>query len=207
MAQQASFAPVRTKVFAWVVAAGLAAVGSVWAHALAYQLVEPGSTAHARLLADSGHGYLEHTPLALAIVLSVVGLALGLRAAAAYSGRRPGRPPAWSFALAPLAAFALQEHLERLLHDAAFPLTAALEPTFLVGILLQIPFALAALFVARALLGAADRLGHSLAALPAYPRSPASPVLLVAPCATDLPRPHPLAHCAAERGPPFFIAT
>ena len=44
----------------------------------------------------------------------------------------------------------------------SFPWQLVLEPTFRIGLLLQIPFALAGFLLARFLLGAADRVGRLL---------------------------------------------
>jgi hypothetical protein len=69
-------------------------------------------------------------------------------------------------ALAPLA-FALQECGERLA-TGGWPLSAALEPTFLPGIAIQIPVAAATFLLARALLRVADEIRVRL--LPEAPR-------------------------------------
>jgi len=66
------------------------------------------------------------------------------------------------FAAMPPLAFALQEHLERLFHGAGVA-GVVLEPTFLLGLVLQAPFALAAYLLARLLLGVAERAGRVLA--------------------------------------------
>jgi hypothetical protein len=60
------------------------------------------------------------------------------------------------FALLAPAAFVVQEHLETLLHTGAAPFGTVLQPTFLPGLLLQIPFALAGYAIARALVRLAD---------------------------------------------------
>jgi hypothetical protein len=59
-----------------------------------------------------------------------------------------------------------QEHFERLLHDGVFPWDAGLEPTFVVGLLLQLPFAVAAFLLARFLLRAVRSLGRLLSGPP-----------------------------------------
>jgi hypothetical protein len=196
---------VRRSVFAWLVAAALAAMGSLWAHAVAYDLVAAEGAAHARLLATTGHGYLERLPLVLGVLGAVVLLALVLRVVTARYGRPSASPPAWPFALAPAAGFAVQEHVERLLHDGVFPLAAALEPTFFVGLLLQVPFALAALLVARALLRGADLVVRMLGASPAEMR-PRARVRVDRPRSVELPRRRPLAAHVAGRGPPLLAA-
>ena len=86
--------------------------------------------------------------------------------------------------------FAVQELLERSLHAGGFAWGIALEPVFLVGLALQLPFALVAALVGGALTGIADDLGER--------RSPPRPRLAAS---ADLPFPH-----AAERRAPAVIA-
>jgi hypothetical protein len=57
----------------------------------------------------------------------------------------------------------LQEVLELSLHTGQFGWRAALAPTFLPGLALQLPFALAAYLMARLLLRAAERIGVAFA--------------------------------------------
>jgi hypothetical protein len=102
-------------------------------------------------------------------------------------------------ALVPLIGFSLQEHLERALTGGSVPVAAILEPTFLVGLALQLPFALAALAVARALVRTAERIGVTLAEAP--PAARAQPVLPLG-AAVRLPRVRPLAFGSCGRGPP-----
>ena len=147
---------------AWGLTLPLAFVGSQTAHALAYQLVYPQLPLRASVMLASGHAYLEYLPLALALA---AGVALaGLAAAAVDAARlRPARhAPAWSFALVAPATFVLQELLELSLHTGTFGWRALLAPTFLPGLLLQLPFAAAAYVVARVLLRAARRVGLAL---------------------------------------------
>ena len=47
---------------AWPLALPLAIAGSQAAHAAGYALVEPHAHARAELLAETGHGYLQHLP-------------------------------------------------------------------------------------------------------------------------------------------------
>jgi hypothetical protein len=140
----------------------LAAAGSLTAHALAYRLAEPRPGPRAQLLAETGHRYLEVLPLLAGLAGALLALALTLRVRESRRGATSGSP-ALLFAWLPLLAFTAQEHLERLVHDGVFPADAVLERTFLVGLALQLPFAAAALLLARLLLQAADGLGRALA--------------------------------------------
>ena len=107
------------------------------------------------------------------------------------------------FALLPPFAFVVQEHLERLLHTGELPLGAALEPTFALGILLQVPFAVLAWILARALLVVARTVGDILR--PA--RARILPVLDSPAHAADFagPRPGLLALGHGQRAPPAFL--
>jgi hypothetical protein len=124
--------------------------------------------------------------------LSVVGPAGGVRVAGGVS-------PWLFFALPPLA-FASQELAERVLNSEAFPFQSALEPRLLLGLLLQLPFGLLALLVARALLRVVERITRALARRPrprVAPSTPSQPRQAI-----ELPRISALALGYAERGPP-----
>jgi len=172
---------VQRTLAAWLVALPAAAGGVLAAHAAAYGLVRGG--------ADAEHGYL---PLAEASVCAL--LALGLVAAllAARAGT-PARPHALAFALAPPLAFLLQETAER-------SFAPPLEPVVLLGLVLQLPFAVLAYLAARLLLRAAASLARAR-----RPRlRPARPVhawpSFVAPRPTLLLARH-------GRGPPLSTAS
>lgn len=92
----------------------------------------------------SGHAYLAHAP---EIVALVAFLAL-LGAAGEGRGRRLSPLP---IALFGATAFAVQEHVERIAHtgDLPFLLTT---PSFLLGLALQAPLAVALWLLARRLL-------------------------------------------------------
>jgi len=172
---------------AWLLSLGLAAAGGLAAHSVAYRVAEPHDERRAHMLEETGHGYLDPALLGtLCVALIVVGFTGRVLADAG----RADRPPLWLFALAPPLGFALQEHAERALHHDTL-LLAVLEPTFLAGLLLQLPFALAALLAARALLAAADAVARNIGspprprlgpdaslALPGTYRIPSSPTLI-----------------------------
>jgi hypothetical protein len=114
------------------------------------------------LHAERGHSYLGYAPAigvwGLALVLGLVlWVGEGLR------GRRPSAPPLRLFALLPPVGFAVQEHLERLIGTGGIPHDLVLEPTFLVGLALQLPFAVVALLLAHALHALGFGLGRVLA--------------------------------------------
>jgi hypothetical protein len=128
---------------------------------------------------------------AMAIVASGARVLLGRRSAELS--------PRLFFTLPPLA-FALQEFSERLLRAEAFPFHAALEPRFLLGLLLQLPFGLLALLLARVLLRVVERIVCALAR-PKMPRL-APPVSWSSRQPFDLPRIPALALGYPQRGPP-----
>jgi hypothetical protein len=140
----------------WLLTLPLAVVGSQLAHALAYRLVTPNELERTHELAASGHAYMAYVPIALAVgvVLVVVALSGELRFLLRARHAPGSRPSALRFAMLAPAIFVCQEHFERFLHDGVFPVDAGLQPSFLVGLLLQLPFAFAAYLVARLLLRA-----------------------------------------------------
>ena len=141
----------------WLLALPVMAAGSLAAHSLSYlflsaRAAEGGAEASERSSTGSASNLVLFLGVgaAMAIVAAAL-LVVGRR-------RRGAGVSPWLFFLLPPLAFALQELAERLLHAEAFPFQAALEPRFLLGLLLQLPFGLLALLVARALLRVVRRL-------------------------------------------------
>jgi hypothetical protein len=174
--------------------------GTEVAHALAYWIVYPQAEVRLRVLAATGHGYLGWAPLLLGVgaALSLAGLVSSVVDAARHRTPRP--VPAWAFGLLPLAAFTLQEFLERWLALGSVPWWMFEQETFRVGLVLQLPFAVLGYLLARILLRVAEHVAFLLRAerpcLTALPRlvprfEAVSPVRIAA-----------LAGGHAERGPP-----
>jgi hypothetical protein len=187
----------------WLVAVPLLGAGSQAAHALTYRLVYPGTSVRVHALAVTGHGYLDRLPLALGVALAIAFVALLVAVLDASRGRPARALPAWAFGvLAPLA-FALQELLELSLHTGTFAWHAVAEPTFVPGLLLQLPFSLLAWLAARLLLRAAGRAGRALAARP--PAGLPLPLVAPIPLGPTLPRARVLANRLAKRGPPLHV--
>ena len=165
----------------WVVSVAAAVMGVLLAHAAAYAIV-PSAEAGA-------HSYL---PVLEAATCAV--LAAGVAAAMLMGhGRRAISPTALAFAVVPPAAFLLQEVAER-------NFVAPVDPVVVIGLLLQIPFAVAAYVVAILLLRLA-----TAATAPARPR-------LVwfrpfcAPCADESVRPLALIpRVQLGRAPPVAV--
>ena len=193
------------RTLAWLVAVPLMLAGSQVAHVVAYRWMYPDARVRLAELLASGHSYMDYAPSALAFAGAALFLSLLLVAADAARKRPPRALPPWVFALVPPLAFLMQEHLERWLHTGVFPWFMVLDPTFLPGLLLQLPFGLAAYLAARLLLRAAERLGCALA--PATLRVAGATRTVSAP-RPDLPLPRRsvLGACAAERGPPLLFA-
>jgi hypothetical protein len=147
----------------WLITLPLAIVGSQVAHAAGYRLATgEGELAHA--LASSGHGYLAYAPLALGVGAAFVVLALVRELVGALGGdERASRPSALVFSVLAPAIFVAQEHFERLAHGGVFPASLLVEKTFLIGLALQVPFALVAYALARVLLGATRAVADLLA--------------------------------------------
>jgi hypothetical protein len=163
------------RMFTWLVTLPFAAASVLVGHALAYRLTGTPM--------GNVHGYLDHVPQVVFILVSVAVLGL---AADTRSRRRSPVP------LAGLAvvSFALQEHLERLAHTGHVPFLL-LSPVFWLGFVLQAPLAIVIWLVSR-------RVSENIAArvpvrLPRLARLP----LLVAPPA---PAPVVVMHGTARRG-------
>jgi hypothetical protein len=148
--------------------------------------------------------------------LVVVPLMLGFGAALVVVGvlaalvdsvrRRPptSAPPVWIFGLLPLLGYTLQEFLERWVMLGGFPWWMVEQPTFRVGLLLQLPFALVAFAAARLLLRAAEHVGCALRP-EELPLRLLGPARLWHPVARSLSRLAALAAGHAERGPPALL--
>jgi hypothetical protein len=138
---------------------------------------------------------------ACAVTLLLAGLTLAVREGMRDAGP-PAHVPVWPIALVPPLGFAVQEHLERVIELQEFPFTAALEPTFIVGMAMQVPFALAAVLLARAVLALGHALGRRFARAP-RPPARAVPPPLPAPPDAELARRSVLATGHCERAPPL----
>jgi hypothetical protein len=146
---------------AWLTSLGLLGAGWVTAHVLSYVLVVPDAAERRQVLMQSGHGYF-HTADLLILCLTIALASLAVCVVGGTS-RRVNAPSPRALALLPPVGFVVQEHVERIAHNGAFPVHLVTEPRFLAGLLLQLPFALAALLCARLLVtvarGLARRLG------------------------------------------------
>jgi hypothetical protein len=149
----------------WILVGSVAVAGCWVAHVLAYRLVYPDPLQRAQALQETGHGYMRYSLLVFASLAALGLMALALRVS--HARRRVPLVTAgiWA-ALAPAVTFVLLEELESIFSGGSLPFGAALDPTFLPGLLLQVPLGLAAYLVVRLLLSSADELGRTLACRP-----------------------------------------
>lgn len=178
--------------------------GSQVAHVFAYQLVYPDAQVRWRALLSTGHGYFSYWPVVCGLVGAVVLVGFVAAGVDSARGRGPRPLPAWAFALLPLAGYAVQEFTERWLAGSSFPWWMVLQPTFRVGLALQLPFALLAFLVSRFLLRVAEQVVRLLGEVERPQRLRELPrwfALLAWP-----PRVAILAGGYAGRGPPPAVA-
>ena len=154
------------RVALWAVVLPLLLAGTEVAHALAYRIVYPVASVRWRVLAASGHGYMGYAPLVFGIAGAVVLAGLASTVVDAVRRRPPRSLPAWAFASLPIVAFTVQEFTERLLATNSLPWWMFEQPTFRIGLLLQLPFALVAYLIARLLLRVAERVAAIFAQSP-----------------------------------------
>jgi hypothetical protein len=176
----------------WAIALPFAVASWLGAHCMAYWLVAPGAEGHMAVHAEHGHAWLGYTPALAVWGMTLVVAGVVLCAGEGLRGGRPSRPPVRLFAILPPVAFVIQEHLERFLGSGSVPYDLLVEPTFLVGLALQLPFAVAALLLTRALYSLGVGFGHLLATRfnlgravrhgpPALVQLPTSPTLVAPP--------------------------
>jgi hypothetical protein len=188
---------------AWLLALVLTVAGWISAHEVAYRLVLPHPHASGSDLVEARHAYLAYASFLVVLCLFVAVLCTAGLVLRPHGLRPPSGRLLLLFVFLPPLGFALQEVIERLL-TGGLPVEAALEPTFLVGILLQVPFAVVALVVARVLFAVARSVARR-------GEGPGRPKLLAfdlsPPLAAEAwpPRLPALAFGCGERGPPAGV--
>jgi len=123
------------RTLTWLVTLPFAAASVVLGHAIAYGITGTPT--------GGMHDYLAHAPQVVFILASLAVLGL-----AADAGARRHSPV--PLALLGVGAFIAQEHVERLIHTGHVPFLLA-SPVLWIGIVLQLPLAMAIWFVARRL--------------------------------------------------------
>lgn len=201
---------VRRRRLPWLLALPLMVAGSLAAHAAGYAL---GPTAHEDAHAEAAElaavperasgGFGGHAVLWLGLLAGLLAV-VASRALVLRLRRRDGRRlGAGCFFLLPLLAYSSQELIERLLRAESVPFDAALEPGFLLGLALQVPFAAVTFLLAWLLLRVGERLIRLLGKAPLRllrRRALALPV----PSALVFPRIRPLSRGHPLRGPPLL---
>jgi hypothetical protein len=174
----------------------LSGLGWAGAHAVAHRAVmDEGSMAEPAGVA----AYLSYLPISLVLCLA---LALPLAAGAAVGGRWRGTSirSLWLFGLVPVFGFLGHSAEPFLVGDGALSQLGALAPVALVGLFIQIPFALVAVGLARRILWLAEGLARALAGPHTAARVAESDARLRAENRNT--RAFTLDLSASERGPP-----
>jgi uncharacterized membrane protein YhaH (DUF805 family) len=187
---------------AWLVCLVLVAAGGLLAHLAVYQLIPAGHAHRAHAVQGASHGSFVHLRFCLALCTALVLVGFAGVVVDRVRGQSAPSAPIWLFALLPPVGFALQEHLERFLQTGTPTFALVLEAPFLLGLALQIPFALIAFVAARALLALAlaiaDRLRSFAPRLTVALALASHPALSFAPVRTPA-----LARGYSERAPPL----
>jgi hypothetical protein len=148
-----------------------------------------------------GHGYLQYGAVFAALGIATLIVAATAQLIRGVSGAGvASAPSARVFAIVPIIGFVLQEHFEHLVVSSELQVTFFLSTPFLLGLALQLPFALAALLVARLILGLVATVVRAVSALGVVPKL--TSLRFLVPLVGDLaPRPA-LATRHAGRAPP-----
>jgi len=141
----------------------LSGLGWAAAHALAHRVVNPGEIVPG---APGIHGYLSYLPVPLALCVALA-LPLGAGVICGLHWRGASLRSLWPFALVPVLGYLGHALFEPLVAGSATlsgtSATAVhLTPVALVGLLVQIPFALAAVALGRQILALAETVSRWL---------------------------------------------
>jgi hypothetical protein len=143
----------------------LSGLGWAAAHAVAHQTVMPDGE---QLRESVLHGYLSYLPTSFALCLALA-LALAAAAALGLRWRRASARSLWMFGVVPVLGFAGHALAEPLVTGSATAAStlsrgATLAPVVLVGLLVQVPFALVAVALASGILRLAEGVARVLVA-------------------------------------------
>jgi hypothetical protein len=187
----------------WPIGLPLAMMGLLAGHSFGYRAAVPDAHAREHLLAASGHGYLDYAPLLVGVCGAAVLLGFVAAVVGAFFGReRRLRVQVKLIVAVPPLAFVAQEFAERYVHDGHVHWQLVLSGPFLLGLAVQVPFALLAAAIALALDGAAQRVAASLRSS-AGRRAVRGLAASAFPSEVDLPLERVLARGYAGRGPPL----
>ena len=171
----------------------LSGLGWAAAHAVAHRSAMPAQGAPAGSLQD----YLGYLTTSTALCLALA-LPLAAGAAAGHRWRGASLRSLWLFGLVPLLGFAGHSVAD------AGPGRAEVAPVLLIGLLIQISFALSAVALARRVLSLVEGLAHAFAA-PALRHAP-RPSTTVRRLRTALAPVFTLGFVHTGRGPPLLPA-
>jgi hypothetical protein len=137
--------------------------GLIWAaaHALAHDVATQPAVGHHGAGSAGLQSYVAYLPTSLALCLT---LAAAIATGAALGRRWTGRSgrSVWLFGLVPVLGFAADTLVELTSHGSTAATAAQLVPVFLIGLLVQIPFALVAVGLAGRILWLAEQLAFAL---------------------------------------------
>lgn len=140
----------------------LVVLGTLFAHALTYRLAYPHAAERALADEAAGHGYLGEQRLVTTACVALIVVAVAMIALEARRDVSRTVPP-WLFASLPLVGFTAQEVLERVTAGSGFGAEELLGPTFVLGLLVQLPVAALMYAVARILSRLAVEFSEALA--------------------------------------------
>jgi hypothetical protein len=186
----------------WLVSFPIALFGMLAAHAVANAAV--GSPEGAGEVFASAASGAELVPVVAALVAGAILLGLIGRVAGRWCFTAGGRSLALQFALLPLLGFVLLELGERFAHGGVGASDSLHGPTFLLGLALQLPFALAGYLAARVLLCLSDGVRALIARR--RPQCFARPIAALRRPYDAPPPPARRGAAHSGRAPPAFVA-
>ena len=183
----------------------LLVLGLIWAaaHALAHDVATQPAAGHHAAGSSGVESYFAYLPTSLALCLT---LAAAIATGAALGKRWAGRSgrSVWLFGLVPVLGFAADTLVEPTSNGSTAAPAAELVPVFLIGLLVQIPFALVAVGLAGRILWLVEQLAFTLRKAEGEARPEATTSLAWAD--TGLGRTLYLARAGRSRAPPLQLA-
>ncbi len=183
----------------WALVVPLLVAGLLCGHELAYRIALPDVEERAHELAASGHGYLHYAPAFLVGTLAALVVAFARSVANAKRRRPTATISPWLYVALATGGFAVQEAAERFAHASDVDAGLLTQRAFLLGLGLQVPFAVVAVAIARALERGARLVARALVG-PRHRSEVLSSV--VRPIVWLGSAPEPLAAGSSGRGPP-----
>ena len=154
----------------------LGVLGLIWAaaHALAHDTVAQAGGARHDVHGAGVAAYLAYLPTSLALCLT---LATAIATGAAFGKRWTGKSgrSIWLFGVAPVLGFAVDTLTEAGANGSTASAAAELVPVFLIGLLIQVPFALVAVGLAGTILWLVEQLAWRVQKAAVLARPPAAP--------------------------------